>query len=173
MGVDFEFPDEAGYPDGVGTLDQGTRVLVQEVAAGAPHVDVPWSDYELQLLDEDRHSRYAAYVDGEEAASLPYRRFGDRLVLLDTTVRKDLRGQGVATEFIARVLDDVRNHGLTVTLYCPVVRAFVDRYPQYADIVDPARPGVTSDSVKAAATSEQALLAYDDAPTEAEGGSGG
>ena len=35
----------------------------------------------------------------------------------------------IATELIRRVLDDVRATGKTITILCPIVRAFIDRYP--------------------------------------------
>jgi predicted GNAT family acetyltransferase len=75
---------------------------------------------------------------------MPYTRAGDdRLVLLATSVFPEFRGQGVATELIRRVLDDVRRQHKTVTIMCPVVRTFIDRHPDYADLVDAQHPGVT------------------------------
>jgi predicted GNAT family acetyltransferase len=52
--------------------------------------------------------------------------------------------RGIATELTRRVLDDVRATGKSITILCPIVRAFIDRYPQYADPIDHARPGVSS-----------------------------
>jgi predicted GNAT family acetyltransferase len=54
----------------------------------------------------------------------------------------EFRGQGIATDLIRTVLDDVRAQGRTVTNYCPVVAAFIDDHPEYADLVDPEHPGV-------------------------------
>jgi predicted GNAT family acetyltransferase len=163
----IEYLDAAGYPDGTGFLDEGTRLLVDEVAnqlAAHAH-DVPLSAYDLQFLDDDQHHRFTAWVDGEEIAAMPYRIVAGRMVLLTATVREDFRGKGVATEFIAQVLDDVRQSGRKVTIYCPIVRSFLDRYPQYQDVLDNARPGVTSESVIAAAGSADTIpLVYNDRP---------
>jgi predicted GNAT family acetyltransferase len=147
----FEYPDEAGYPDEGGFLDEGTKTLIAEIDDSDRRIDVPLSDFDLQMLNDVNHSRYAAWIDGEEAATMPYRLVGGRMVLLTTTVREDLRGKGVAIEFIAHVLDDIRHSGRKVTNYCPIVRVFLDRFPQYVDVLDTARPGVTSESVRAAA----------------------
>ncbi|MFP3380423.1 GNAT family N-acetyltransferase, partial [Bacillus sp. SIMBA_069] len=65
----------------------------------------------------------------------------DRLVLVAAAVFPEYRGQGVATELIRRVLEDVRSRGKTVTILCPIVWAFIDRNPGYADLVDPDLPG--------------------------------
>lgn len=135
----FEYPDEAGYPDGVGTLTQDQTVLVGEVLDD-PHA----LGLDFALVDNDAESIFQAIVGDTEIAVLPYTRAGDhRLVLLATSVFPEFRGQGVATALIRRVLDDVRAHGKTVTIMCPVVRTFVDRNPDYADLVDPQHPGVT------------------------------
>ena len=51
--------------------------------------------------------------------------------------------QGIATELIRRVLDDVRAQGKTVTIMCPIVRTFIENNPEYADLIDSKHPGVT------------------------------
>jgi hypothetical protein len=52
-------------------------------------------------------------------------------------------GDTAATELIRQVLDDVRAQGKTVTIMCPIVRSFIDRNTEYAELVDAAHPGVT------------------------------
>jgi predicted GNAT family acetyltransferase len=170
----FEYPDEAGYPDEGGFLDEGTKTLIAEIDDSDRRIDVPLSDFDLQMLNDVNHSRYAAWIDGEEAATMPYRLVGGRMVLLTTTVREDLRGKGVAIEFIAHVLDDIRRSGRKVTNYCPIVRVFLDRFPQYVDVLDTARPGVSSESVRAAAqTPTSSPHAEDDATVFEAGFTGG
>jgi uncharacterized protein len=67
-------------------------------------------------------------------------------VLLATSVFPEFRKQGIATELIRRVLDDVRTQGKTVTIMCPIVRTFIEHNPGYADLIDPKHPGVTKGS---------------------------
>src|SRR4051812_34557943 len=86
----WEFPDEAGYPDGVGTLDQGRRELVTEVRSwrvGCAHPRLT-SDYPLEFGSDDADSKYEAYLDGQTIATLTYRRLqrGRRVALLSTVV---------------------------------------------------------------------------------------
>ncbi|MFF1634636.1 GNAT family N-acetyltransferase [Leifsonia sp. NPDC058248] len=136
---DFEYPDEAGYPDGVGTLSQDQTVLIDEVIedAHAPAISF------FVVNDEDAGS-YEAIVGDTAIAGLTYHLAGDdRLVLLATAVFPEFRNQGIATELIRRVLDDVRMRGKTVTIMCPIVWAFIERKPEYADIIDPKLPGVS------------------------------
>lgn len=135
----FEYPDEAGYPDGKGTLSQDQTVLIDEVIDD-PHAPA----FDFALVNDEKAAIYEAIVGDREIAGLPYNIAGDdRLVLLATSVFPEFRKQGIATELIRRVLDDVRTQGKTVTIMCPIVRTFVEHNLEYADLVDTKHPGVT------------------------------
>jgi predicted GNAT family acetyltransferase len=139
----FEYPDEAGHPDeagqadGKGALGQDQIALIDEVSE-EPHA--PALDF--AVVNDEKAGIYEAVVGDREIAGLPYHVAGDgRLVLLATSVFPEFRKQGIATELIRRVLDDVRAQGRTVTVTCPIVHAFIERNPEYADLVDPEHPG--------------------------------
>jgi predicted GNAT family acetyltransferase len=127
----FEYPDEAGYPDGKGAVSQDQAVLDDP--------DAPAFDFEV--VKDEKTSIYEAIAGDRPIAGLPYNVAGRRLVLLATSVFPEFRKHGVATELIRRVLDDVRAQGKTVTPRCPIVRTFIERNPEYADLVDPDHPG--------------------------------
>ncbi|WP_345764502.1 GNAT family N-acetyltransferase [Diaminobutyricibacter sp. McL0608] len=135
---DFEYPDEAGYPDGAGTLTQDQAVLIDEVIEDdhAPAIS-------FFVVNDDKTGTYEAITGDTVIAGLTYNIAGDdRLVLLATAVFPEFRKQGIATELIRRVLDDIRSQGKTVTIMCPIVWAFIERNPDYADLIDPKLPGV-------------------------------
>ena len=140
----IEYPDAAGYPDSIGFLDEGTRALVDEVTADAVReVDRPSADAESEIevhRIDDRHV-YAATIDGLEVANLRYDEVDGRVVVLTTTVVPEFRGRGIATDLIADALDDIRQRGRRVTVYCRVVAAFMNGNPQFADLIDPEHPG--------------------------------
>jgi predicted GNAT family acetyltransferase len=136
--ADFEYPDEAGYPDGTGTLTQNQTVLIEEVTADdhAPAVS-------FFVVNDDKSQIYEAIAGDTVIAGLTYNMASDnRIVLLATAVFPAYRKQGVASELIRQVLDDVRTQGKTVTIMCPIVWAFIERNPEYADLVDAKLPGV-------------------------------
>ncbi|GAA5014564.1 GNAT family N-acetyltransferase [Actinopolymorpha pittospori] len=134
----FEYPDEAGYPDGKGTPSQDQIDLIDEVTDD-PHA--PALDF--AVVNDEKAGIYEAIVGDREIAGLPYHVAGDdRLVLLATSVFPEFRKQGIATELIRRALDDVRAQGKTVTVMCPIVHTFIERHPEYADLIDPKHPGV-------------------------------
>ncbi|SCL50096.1 GNAT family N-acetyltransferase [Micromonospora chersina] len=131
------YPGEAGQPREEGTFGQDQSVLVDE-AIGEPHALA----LDLHLVNDEKLGIYGAIVGDREVAGLTYNVAGDdRLVLLATSVIPEFRRQGVATELIRQVLDDVRVQGKTVTVMCPIVRGVIDHNPEYADLVDPEHPG--------------------------------
>jgi uncharacterized protein len=133
-----EHPDEGRHPDGNGTLSKDQALLIDEVLDGprAPALD-------FTVVNDEKTGAYWAMVGDREIAGLPYEVAGDdRVVLLATSVFPEFRKQGVATELTRRVLDDVRAHGKTVTVMCPIVHAFIEHNPEYADLIDPEYPGV-------------------------------
>ncbi|MEU9828114.1 GNAT family N-acetyltransferase [Micromonospora chersina] len=135
----FAHSAEAGHPDEKGTLDQDQAVLIDEVG-GEPQAPV----CDLQVVNDERLGIYDAIVGDREVAGLTYDVAGDdRLVLLATSVIPEFRKQGIATELIRRVLDDVRVQGKTVTIMCPIVRTFIEHNPEYTDLIDREHPGAT------------------------------
>jgi len=135
----FEYADRAGYPDGSGTLDEGTAALVDEVTADAlREVDTPSEDSEgeIEVHRYDDRGVYAATLDGRELATVRFDQDGDRITLITTTVEPEFRGRGIATELIADVLDDLRGRDTRLTVLCPVVTAFMAGNPQYSDLLD-------------------------------------
>ena len=140
----FEYPDEAGYPDGAGFLDEGTAALVDEVVADAVRdVDRPSTDSETEIdvHRDDERGVYLASMGELEVANLRFDETDGRVAVHTMTVAPEFRGRGIATALIADALDDIRARGQHVTVYSPVVVAFIAENPQFADLLDPEHPG--------------------------------
>jgi hypothetical protein len=56
-------------------------------------------------------------------------------------VSEPYRNQGIATELIARALDEVRFSGKKITIICPLVGQFMACNRQHEDLVDGRHPG--------------------------------
>ncbi|MGM7423113.1 GNAT family N-acetyltransferase [Cellulosimicrobium sp. CpK407] len=98
--------------------------------------------FEFRVVNDQHAGLYEAIVDNSSIGGVTYNLIGDdRIVLLAVSVFPEFRGQGIATGLIHRVLDDVRAQGRTVTNYCPVVAAFIDEHPAYADLINHEHPG--------------------------------
>jgi predicted GNAT family acetyltransferase len=108
----------------------------------------PLPQIDFEVVKDEKTGTYDAIAGDRELGALTYDVVAgeNRLVLLATSVFPEFRKQGIATELIRRVLDDVRTQGRTVTIRCPIVRTFIENNPGYADLVDGVHPGVTKGS---------------------------
>jgi len=64
------------------------------------------SDWELEVIDDAEHGRWVATLGTDAIAELRYRLRGGRVVLLSTWVDHPYRNHRVATELIARALQE-------------------------------------------------------------------
>jgi predicted GNAT family acetyltransferase len=86
-------------------------------------------------LNEPEH-RYEAHADGELAGFAVFRMRGDRIVFTHTEVDDRFEGQGVGSKLARHALDDVRERGsLRVVPQCPFIRSWIEKHPDYADLV--------------------------------------
>ncbi len=73
---------------------------------------------------------------GASTAFVEYRRAGDgRIALLHTEVPEALSGQGVGSKLVGGTLDAVRAEGLKVVPRCEFVAAYIERHPEYRDLL--------------------------------------
>ena len=83
---------------------------------------------------------YELLVDGQQAGLLVYHVIGSRLSITHTIIEETYRGRGLAWVLIGRALDDIRTRSVTVSNYCAVVRRFVEKNPEYHDLLTTPRP---------------------------------
>ncbi len=79
--------------------------------------------------------RFSTAVDGHEA-ELVYRLRGGALVIDHTGVPAAIGGRGVAGDLVKAALDYARAQGLRVVPACSYSAAYVQRHPEYADLMD-------------------------------------
>ena len=87
-----------------------------------------------QVRDLRSEQEYVLDIDGERAVAA-YQREGDTIVFTHTAVPPAIEGQGVGTRLIRAALDDARDEGLKVVPQCPFVRAYIERHPEYRDLL--------------------------------------
>jgi predicted GNAT family acetyltransferase len=72
----------------------------------------------------------------EGTAELRYRMRGPTtIVLAHTEVPAGARGRGIASRLAHDALEYARQHQLRVIPTCPYVRAYIQRHPEFADLV--------------------------------------
>lgn len=87
-----------------------------------------------EVADNPALSRYEMVVDGV-TAFVVYRRDGDVVELVHTEVPQALSGRGVGTALARGTLDLIRAAGQRTRPLCPFIAAFIQRHPDYADLV--------------------------------------
>lgn len=89
----------------------------------------------MTVRDKPEELRYEIEVDGEVAGFIAYRRGEGVITLVHTDVDPKWEGEGVGSELVRGALDDLRARGLRVRPLCPFVAEFIERHPEYADLV--------------------------------------
>ena len=92
------------------------------------------------FTDNTARSRYELEVDGE-IAFIDHEGEGDAVAFMHTEVPKSMAGKGIGSKLVRGALDDARRRGLKVVPRCTFVREYVERHPEYQDIVLPVNGG--------------------------------
>lgn len=87
------------------------------------------------VTDDPGRHRYVLADDGLEVGHIEYGFSGGRLSVLHTEIGEQFGGRGYGGVLARGVLDDARARGLAVLPFCPFVRGWVGKHPEYADLV--------------------------------------
>ena len=86
------------------------------------------------VLNNKAHHRYELAVEGHIAAT--YYSIADGVItFIHTEVPPELGGKGIGSKLIKGALDQVRADGLKVIAQCPFVKAFIEKHPDYQDLL--------------------------------------
>jgi predicted GNAT family acetyltransferase len=87
-----------------------------------------------EVVNNPAQHRYELVVEGYLAAT--YYKVADGVItFIHTEVPPELGGKGVGSQLIKGALDQVRPEGLKVIPQCPFVKAYIDKHPEYADLL--------------------------------------
>ncbi|MFC6161120.1 GNAT family N-acetyltransferase [Kribbella jiaozuonensis] len=112
------------------------ELLTIDCAVDAPAPQSPTTAVVHHPSDE----YYELLVDGRQAGLLVYHVIGSHLSITHTMIEPTYRGRGLSWALVGGALDDIRTKYPTVSNYCPVVSRFVDKNPQYGDLLAEPRP---------------------------------
>ncbi len=87
------------------------------------------------VADNPDESRYELHEDDELAAFTKYQLGEGFIAFVHTETQPAFAGRGMAKVLVTQTLDDVRRRGLAVLPFCPYVRAFIEKNPDYLDLV--------------------------------------
>lgn len=89
----------------------------------------------IEVADNSAESRFEVLVDGKVAGFAEYRLLPTKIVFTHTEVLPAFEGQGLAGKLVAHALDASRDAGLRVVPLCPYVKAYIEKHPEYNDLV--------------------------------------
>jgi predicted GNAT family acetyltransferase len=86
--------------------------------------------------DNDGSNRFELNVNGV-IAFVTYRRSPGAITLVHTDVPPELGGQGIGSKLARATLDAVRARGLKLSIECDFIRSFMQKHPEYNDLLAP------------------------------------
>ena len=95
------------------------------------------------ITHDAEHTRFTTETPFGEAA-LEYMRDRNRMIFTHTGVPPEAEGQGIGAALARAGLDYARSEGLTIRPMCPFVATFVQRHPEYQDLVAESQGGGAS-----------------------------
>jgi uncharacterized protein len=87
-----------------------------------------------EVTDNEAQHRFELVVDGHIARS-EYSLKDSVITFMHTEVPGELAGKGVGSKLIKGALDQVRARGLKVIASCPFVKGYIEKHPDYADLL--------------------------------------
>ena len=94
------------------------------------------SDDALEVRDQPDDHRYEVWAAGERAGFAAYELREGVISFTHTEIADRFEGAGVGSQLVRGALDDVRAAGrLRVEAPCPFVSAWIERHPEYQDLL--------------------------------------
>ena len=91
---------------------------------------------EPTVTDAPEDSRYEIRDGDRLLGQAAYQRRGTQVVFTHTEVDDSQEHSGLGSRLVRSALDDVRGRGETVVPLCSFVAGWIQRHPEYQDLVD-------------------------------------
>jgi uncharacterized protein len=96
------------------------------------------TDATPEVRDNAELNRYEVFVDGTMVGFARYVRRGGRAYFVHTEIDPRHEGSGLGLSLAHAALDAQRDRDELVVPLCPFIRGYIERHPEYADVVDEA-----------------------------------
>lgn len=93
------------------------------------------TDATISVARAAADDRYEIHVDGALAGFAHYTPTDGTLVFDHTEIDDAYEGQGLGGRLARAALDDVRARGERVVARCPFIRGWIEKHPDYADVL--------------------------------------
>lgn len=89
----------------------------------------------VEVTDNPEAGQYEARIGGVLAGVAQYLRSGELIAFVHTEVEPRFEGRGVAGALARTSLDAARSEGIPVLASCPFYAGWIDRHPDYQDLL--------------------------------------
>lgn len=90
---------------------------------------------EYNIIHNEEKSRFETVVEGL-LSLVDYQKRGDTFFVTHTEVPTPLEGRGIAGALTKALLNYIRDNGYKVVPICPYTKVYIQRHPEYEDLVD-------------------------------------
>lgn len=90
------------------------------------------------MVDNPAEHQFEIRADGELAGFAAYREGERAIVFTHTEIDPAYEGKGLGSVLVRGALEEARSRGSAVLPACPFVRSFVERHPDFLDLVPAA-----------------------------------
>lgn len=107
-----------------------------------------------RLADDREARRFELFLEDELAGSIEYKITSAGMSFLHTETDPRFGGRGLGSVLVRGALDAARAEGLSVLPFCPFVRRYIQRHPEYLELVPADRRASFELPVEAPGTPE-------------------
>jgi predicted GNAT family acetyltransferase len=92
-----------------------------------------------RVADNPERSRFEIFDGDELAGFAEYHRHRDEIAFIHTEIDPRFGGRGLGGVLARAALDTAREQKLAVLPFCPYIRGWITKHPEYADLVPQAQ----------------------------------
>ncbi|GJF31723.1 N-acetyltransferase [Kitasatospora sp. NE20-6] len=89
----------------------------------------------IHVTDNQAASRFEIFENDDLAGFAEYNRHESEIAFIHTEIDPRFGGLGLGGHLARTALDTAREQNLTVLPYCPFIRGWIVKHPEYADLV--------------------------------------
>jgi predicted GNAT family acetyltransferase len=94
---------------------------------------------EPRVVDSPESGRFEILVDGQVAGFAEYQRNGSTVLFVHTEIDPRFEGCGLGSTLARGALGAARDQQSSVLPLCPFIRDYIQRHPDYLDLVPATR----------------------------------
>jgi predicted GNAT family acetyltransferase len=87
----------------------------------------------IEITNNTVNNQFETLVEGHKG-EMVYRLRDNKIYLMHTWVPKEIGGKGIAAALALHALKHADQNGLEPVIYCPYVRLFVARHPDWKEM---------------------------------------